>query len=183
MKEHGEPGVDEDQREECHDDGGGGFFTTGHDAEALIVRTKDIFDGATPSANAVAAMALARLGALTGSARFTGAAREVVTMFGDLLIRHPSAFAHTVLTASVLVDGFTEVVVTGERPDLVDAVRGRWLPAAVLAWGEPTASPLWEDRTPDRAFVCRNYACHLPADDVATLVEQLGSPLRTGDLR
>ncbi len=67
-------------------------------------------------------------------------------MFGDLLTRHPTAFAHTVLTASLLVDGFTEVVVTGDRPDLVEVVRDRWLPGAVLAWGEPTASPLWEDR-------------------------------------
>ena len=54
-----------------HDDEGGGFFTTGHDAEALIVRTKDVFDGATPSANAVAALSLARLGALTGDDRYT----------------------------------------------------------------------------------------------------------------
>ena len=46
---------------------GGGFFTTASDAEQLIVRTKDVFDGATPSANAVAAAALARLGALTGN--------------------------------------------------------------------------------------------------------------------
>ena len=51
----------------CSRDEGGGFFTTGHDAEALIVRTKEVFDGATPSANAVAALALARLGALTGA--------------------------------------------------------------------------------------------------------------------
>ena len=48
------------------DDGVGGLFTTGHDAEALIVRPKDILDGAVPSANAVAAGALLRLGALTG---------------------------------------------------------------------------------------------------------------------
>jgi hypothetical protein len=163
-----------------HDDEGGGFFTTGHDAEALIVRTKDIFDGATPSANAVAALALARLGSLTGLDRFTESAREVVALFGHLLTRHPTAFAHTVLTASVLMEGFTEVVVAGDRPDLVEAVRDRWLPGAVLAWGEPTASPLWEGRTEGHAYVCRNYTCGLPADDVDTLAGQLGSPLRFG---
>ena len=82
-----------------HDDQGGGFFTTGHDAERLIVRTKDVLDGATPSANAVAALSLARLGALTGVVRYTDAARQVVDMVGELLARHPTAFAHTVLTA------------------------------------------------------------------------------------
>jgi uncharacterized protein YyaL (SSP411 family) len=52
-------------------------------------------------------------------------------------------------------------------------VRDRWLPAAVLAWGQPTSSPLWQDRDGDRAYVCRNYACQLPADDADTLASQL----------
>jgi uncharacterized protein len=151
----------------------GGFFTTGHDAEALIVRTKEVFDGATPSANAVAALSLARLGALTGIDRFTGAARAVVEMFGDLLTRHPTAFAHTVLTADLLVRGLTEVVITGDRPDLLAVVRTRWLPGAVLAWGEPTSSPLWQGRDGQRAYVCRNYACRLPAAEAETLASQL----------
>ena len=155
------------------DEVGDGFFTTGHDAEALIVRTKEVFDGATPSANAVAALALARLGAITGEDRFTARARGVVDMLGPLLAEHPTAFAHTVLTADTLLGGLTEVVVTGDRPDLVDVVRRRWLPDGVLAWGEPTASPLWQGREPDRAYVCRHYACRLPADDPVTLAAQL----------
>src|SRR5439155_11193581 len=52
------------------DEEGGGFFTTGHDAEALIVRSKDVFDGATPSANSVAAVALHRLAALVGESAY-----------------------------------------------------------------------------------------------------------------
>jgi len=115
--------------------------------------------------------------------RYTEAAREVVTMFGDLLTRHPTAFAHTVLTAAVLAEGFTEVVVTGDRLDLVDVVRGRWMPGAVLAWGEPTVSPLWDDRSADRAYVCRNYTCLLPADGADMLVEQLEAPRRAGAIR
>ena len=152
---------------------GGGFFTTAADAEQLIVRTKDVFDGATPSANAVAALALTRLGALTGNATYTEHARRVVDLLGALLTRHPTAFAHTVLTADLLARGCTEIVVTGDRPDLLAEVRSQWRPDAVVAWGEPTGSPLWAGRAPDRAYVCRGYACRVPATDVATLANQL----------
>ncbi len=173
---------------------GGGFFTTGSDAEALIVRTKDLFDGATPSANGVAARALARLGALSGDRRYVDAARRVLDLIGGALTQQPMAVAYSVLTAEVLLSGVTEVVVVGDRTDLVDVVRRRWLPSAVLAWGEPTASPLWQGRQDGRAYVCRNHACRLPASDPATLVSQLtrattlpspppapGDPGRLGD--
>jgi len=152
---------------------GGGFFTTASDAEQLIVRTKDVFDGATPSANAVAALALARLGALTGTATYTGHARRIVDLLGHLLTRHPTAFAHTVLTADLLSRGCTEVVVTGDRADLVAEYRRAWRPDAVLAWGEPTGSPLWAGRALGLAYVCRDYACRVPATDPAGLAGQL----------
>jgi uncharacterized protein len=158
-----------------HDNVDGGFFTTGHDAEALIVRTKDVLDGATPSANAVAAMALTRLGALVGSERYTRAAREIVELIGELLARHPTAFPHTLMTAEMLRRGMSEVVIIGNRPDLLDTVRSRWRPDSVLAWGQPTESPLWQDREGDRAYVCRNYSCQLPATDASQLDAQLAS--------
>jgi uncharacterized protein YyaL (SSP411 family) len=152
---------------------GGGFFTTASDGEQLIVRTKDVFDGATPSANAVAALALARLGALTGTVAYTEHARRVVDLIGELLGHHPTAFAHTVLTADLLAGGCTQVVVTGDRADLVAEFRRTWRPDAALAWGEPTGSPLWAGRAPDLAYVCRDYTCRVPAADVATLAGQL----------
>jgi len=156
-----------------HDDHDGGFFTTGHDGEALLVRTKDLFDGATPSANGVAAVALVRLGALTGSERYRRAAAGIVDLVGELLVRHPTAFAYTLEAADLLKRGLTEVVVTGDRPDLVEVAHRRWLPDAVLSWGEPTASPLWDGRDPDLAYVCRNYACRMPATDPELLSKQL----------
>ena len=59
------------------------------------------------------------------------------------------------------------------RGDLVRAVQARYLPDAVLAWGEPYASPLFEGRQPGLAYVCENYACKQPVDDVDSLVAQL----------
>ena len=69
--------------------------------------------------------------------------------------------------------GITEVAVVGDRPDLVAAVQRRYLPNAVLAWGEPYASPLWEGRRDGFAYVCRQYACQAPVDTPDALDAQL----------
>ena len=51
------------------DDERGGLYTTGSDAAPLVVRPREVQDGVTPSAGSVAAIALARLGALAGEDR------------------------------------------------------------------------------------------------------------------
>ena len=155
------------------DDEEGGVFTAGHDAEALLVRTKDVHDGATPSANSVTALALARLGALTGHQPYTDAAHGVVRLLNAYLRRHPTAVTLALATVDLLVSGATEIVVSGDRPDLVDAVQRRYLPTAVLAWGQPYDSPLWEGRDQPAAYVCRDFTCGRPATTVEDLVEQL----------
>ncbi|TML41666.1 MAG: thioredoxin domain-containing protein [Actinobacteria bacterium] len=156
------------------DERGGGLFTTGSDGEELIVRSKDVYDGATPSANSVAAVALLRLGALTGQARYREAAERILAVLDRMLAQSPTAVTYALAATDLVVGGITEVAVVGERPDLVDAVRARFQPDAVLAWGEPYPSPLWEARRPGFAYVCRNYACQAPVDDVGGLVAQLG---------
>ena len=157
------------------DDAGAGFFTVGHDAEQLIVRQKDLFDGATPSANAVAATALLRLSALTGERSYAERAGGVITAMAELMRAHPGAFTHLLAGVAMQVRGLSEVVVAGERPDLVRTVHSRYLPDAVLAWGERYESPLWEGREDGYAYVCRQFACKLPAATVDELVAQLAS--------
>ena len=157
----------------------GGFFTGGSDAEQLLVRSKDTYDGATPSANSVAAVALLRLGALTGEDRYAAAGAEVVAMVAPLVARYPTGFTNFLAAIDQLISGPTEVAVTGQREDLVAAVASRYLPRAVLAWGEPYPSPLWEGRTTPqtagKAFVCRNYTCGAPVEDVDSLLEELAA--------
>ena len=157
------------------DPDGAGFFTSGHDGEQLIVRQKDLFDGATPAANSVAAVALLRLSALTGETRYGDAARDVLELLSDMLQKHPLGFTHALSAVDLAVNGVTEIAVVGDRPDLLDAVRAHHLPNAVLAWGEPYPSPLWESRQPGFAYVCRDFVCHTPAEAVADLTTQLCS--------
>ena len=183
----------EDRANDAGDGGGssGGFFTTGDDAEQLLVRQKDHYDGATPSANGVAAVALARLGALTGEPRYTSAAERTLRWLAPAMQTSPQAFTTALAAVDLLSSpapgagasasasagagaGITEVVVPGrDRLDLVDVVRTSYVPSAVLAWGEAYESPLWERRSPGVAYVCRNYACQLPASTVDALRSQL----------
>jgi len=155
------------------DDDGDGVFTTGTDGERLVTRPKDLLDNATPSANSLAANALLRLGTLVGDETLVDRGRAIVALLAETAGRHPMAFGNLLAAVATTLDGITEVVVAGDRPDLVAAVHERYRPNVVLAWGERYPSPLWEARDDGRAYVCRNYACQLPAGDVATLREQL----------
>jgi uncharacterized protein YyaL (SSP411 family) len=159
------------------DDGEGGLFTTGRDGEQLVARPKDILDNATPAANSLAAVALLRLGVLTGDETISDRAADILRLLGPTASRHPTAFAHLMLAADMVTNGVTEVVITGDGRDMVDAVQRLYLPNAVLAWGERYDSPLWEGRADGFAYVCRNYTCDAPVDDAAQLVASLaGGP-------
>ncbi|MGI9031486.1 MAG: thioredoxin domain-containing protein [Ilumatobacteraceae bacterium] len=154
----------------------GGLFTTPDDGEVLVARQKDLFDNATPSANSMAAMALLRLGALTGETRYARHADRILALVAAVVDQAPSAFANALAAAELARHGVTEVAVVGDRPDLVDVVTARWRPAVVLAWGEPYDSPLWAGRRDGLAYVCRDYACQAPQDTPEGLRAQL-SPI------
>jgi uncharacterized protein len=153
----------------------GALYSTGNDAEKILVRPVDLLDDATPSASSVAASALLRLGALTGDERFIDAAERLLALLLPLANDHPLAVANGVSAFGLAGGGIVEVVITGERPDLLASFRTRYEPDAILAWGEPTSSPLWEDRPPEAAYVCHRNICLMPARTPEELVGQLDS--------
>ena len=143
----------------------GGLFTTGEGSDTPVVRQKDFLDNATPAANSLAAAGLLRLAALTGEPRYRDHAEQILALFAPLAASAPAAFAHLLGALDLHHGGITEVVVAGDRPDLVAEVQHRYLPSAVLAWGERYDSPLWEGRDDGKAYVCQNYACRTPRRD------------------
>ncbi len=151
----------------------GGLFTIGHDAEQLIVRQKEYYDGATPSANGVASVALLRLGALTGERRYTEAAEGILTWLAESMGQHPQAFTFSLAGVDLAAAGIDEVAIVGDRQDLVDTFARGYHPGSVLAWGERYESPLWEGRQDGLAYVCRDFACRAPVATPEDLLAQL----------
>jgi uncharacterized protein YyaL (SSP411 family) len=155
------------------DEAGSGLFTIGSDGEQLITRSKDLLDDATPSANSMAAVGLIRLAALTGVERYRERAEEIVRLLANAAGQHPTAFAHLLEAVDLLDAGVTEVAVVGDRDDLVRVVQRRYLPNAVIAWGEPYESPLWAERQDGYAYVCRDFVCAAPVENEEALAVQL----------
>ncbi len=151
----------------------GGLYTIADDGEQLVVRQKDLTDNATPSANSTAALALFRLAALTGEQRYANHADRILRLLGTQFDDAIGMYSNALLAVDLRRRGSTEVVIVGDRPDLVRIAHTVWRPDAVLAWGEPYASPLWDGREEGFAYVCRDHTCQLPHDTVEGFVEML----------
>jgi uncharacterized protein YyaL (SSP411 family) len=76
----------------------GGFFTAGVSPDVLF-RSKDVFDGAMPAANAVAVLNLIDLGRRTGDLGWRGEARATLSAFAELVQNHPDGVRMLALAA------------------------------------------------------------------------------------
>jgi len=161
----------------------GGFFFTSRDHEALILRPKPGPDGATPSGNGVAALALQRLAHLVGEARYLVAAERTLRLFAGQMQEHPSAFATLCLALAEHLAPPITVIVRGEARELA-----RWQEQAGLAqrYAPSTlfialpdgiaALPAAMDkpaRAGVNAWVCRGVECLPPIQEVAALEQAL----------
>jgi uncharacterized protein len=172
------------------DDSAGGWFATTGSDPSVIIRMKEEYDGAEPSATSVAALNLMTLAHLTGDARWrakvertfqgaaarvTGAGRSVPMLMAGLSMWHA---------------GVQQVAVVGEagaadREQLERVIASRYLPFAVVvpvAPGErqqriaavaPFVAAMRAIDGRATAYVCRDFACQAPVIDPDSLGDRL----------
>jgi uncharacterized protein YyaL (SSP411 family) len=150
---------------------GYGIFSQSDSVLDLVTRPKEIFDGATPSAHAVATRSLARLALCCGDNELLTVARRLVDVAGSLLLSHPVAVPDLVQAAGFAFQGI-EVVIPGDRSDLAHHLRSKSMPRTVLITGAGS-SPLLRGRHEGLAYVCRGGVCGVPVDNVSALDAQL----------
>jgi uncharacterized protein YyaL (SSP411 family) len=165
-------------------DAAGGWFDTPADAEPLIVRPKEIPDGATPSGGAAAAAVVLRLAELTGAGRLHDAAERAIGQIERLAARYPRAFPVWLGALGFASAHVAQVAIVGEPGAadtqlLVEVARRGFQPYRVLATGTPESSML--DLLHGRfaiggratAFVCRDFACRRPVTEPEELAAEL----------
>jgi uncharacterized protein YyaL (SSP411 family) len=100
------------------DEDGNGYFFTSHDHEALIARTKSFQDGATPSGNSMAALALIRAAKITGEAGYREQASAILGTSAPLITEMAAAFPNMLVAA----DEYLKIWKEGVRVPGADAV-------------------------------------------------------------
>jgi uncharacterized protein YyaL (SSP411 family) len=167
------------------DDDTGGFYTTGSDADELIVRPQDYFDNATPSANSLAADGLLRLAALTGDDGLAAAPRRLLDRLADVAARHSGSFAFLLGAYERATTPPIEIALVGDDPGLAHEVYGRLVPDSVSVRAEPGTgadlTPLLADRPlvdgRPTAYVCERFACRRPVTTPEALRAEIDSAL------
>lgn len=161
----------------------GGFFFTATDAEKLLIREKEIYDGAIPSGNSIAALDLLRMGRLTLNREWEKKAQEYFKSFGQELSSSPSAYAQSMSALDFAIGPSREIVLAGQKDDpqtqeMLKNLYNRFIPNKVVifrpvsdeeAKGIIDLIPFvkgqraLEGKT--TAYVCKNFNCEFPTND------------------
>lgn len=158
----------------------GFFFYTAAGEQDIIVRKKEVYDGATPSGNSIMAMNLYYLGIVFDepgwqqqSIRLTAALQQAVT-------RHPVSFGIWALHLQQLMKGFQEIAITGNHFDAGrDSVNSLYLPGKIIqaALISHDEFPLLAGKSPQgetpNFFLCKNYSCMAPVLQTADFMRIL----------
>ena len=174
-----------------HDAAGGGFFTTADAAEILLVRKKEIYDGAIPSCNSLTFENLVRLTHLTGDVSYHQLASDLSRTFAAPVHQSPSAHAWFLCALDSAIGPVQDVVIVGDRSAedtkaMIRGLRDHYLPLVMVVF-----KPLTEDdllitslapftRTMNAvggkatAYVCTGHTCAVPVTDPRQMLELLG---------
>ncbi len=175
-------------RERFWDPESGGFFFTADDHEALIARSKDAYDGATPSAISVQVGNLFRLAELAGEPSWIEAALQTANLYRPMIEQHPRAVSNMVQHLSFHLAKPQEIVLAGESlqalAPMLDALRSRLFLDRVLVVRTPDTaeelekfSALAQGKTAidgkPTAYVCQDFRCQAPVHTPEELLRAL----------
>ena len=182
----------DEQLELFWDNSIGAFFFTAEDAELLLTRQKETYDGAIPSGNSVAMLNLLRLAQLTGNDNYEKKADHLGRVFAESVRANPVAHSLMMVAVDYAVGPTYSLVIAGDEGKddtnaMLNEVRKQFLPNKSLIF-RPTEKLNPEidnlsnfvqffDKYEGKAtaYVCINKTCKAPTNDIKVAIEHLSS--------
>ena len=154
----------------------GFFFYTSLVQKDILLRKKEVYDGAQPSGNAVMADNLYRLSLYFDLPKWNKISKTVVSSLGNAIVKYPTSFGAWSCLLQEMVGGTSEIaIVKSNSEELHVNVLNQYIPHKILM---VTAIP--DDDFPllsgkktgeeESIYLCSNYACHKPVSTVKELM-------------
>lgn len=172
------------------DEANGGFFLTAENAENLILRTKESFDGAAPSGNSVAALNMMRIARITADVSLESKALQISRAFSNKVSQLPTAHLQMIIALDFIKGPSYEIVIVGgakadDTKILLCSVRTIFSPNKVVIlrpideeWPEISQIARYTEvmtgiNDKATAYVCMDHSCKLPTNDPSQMVALL----------
>lgn len=171
-----------------YDEEEGGFYLYSKDAEQLIARPKEVYDGAIPSGNSVAAYVMFLLARLTGDSKLEEEAEQQLSYMRGAMGEYPTGHSFGLLSLLLEVYGTKELVCVVEDEAVIDKVCKElstiYSPSLirlmkVKGQEESLTSivPFTKDYQITEGqktfYLCQNHSCQSPVRDLALIKDQL----------
>lgn len=167
----------------------GGYFFTASDGEQLLVRQKEIYDGAIPSGNSVALHNLIRLQHLTGDTAYGEKADAIIKIFSQVITVMPSAYTSFLSGLDFYFGPSKEILLVGNNENKLKeysrAIQEKFIPNKTIIKknGKNTnvissisnfTSSYSIEEGHNLVYICDNFACQLPVSTKEDLLKKLG---------
>lgn len=167
----------------------GGFYDISGKDKSILARSKDSYDGAEPTGNAIAILSLLRLAQMTDNQKYNEMADKSLTYFGERMLNTSQGLAQFLVALDFSLSKPKQIIIAGKSGDvntqaILKEVHSRFIPNKIilLADGGEGQSVL-QKYIPfiesvnmidgkSTAYICENYACELPTPE-ARVVAQL----------
>ncbi|MGG9961607.1 thioredoxin domain-containing protein [Ferruginibacter sp. SUN106] len=157
----------------------GYFFFTHQGQEDIILRKKEVYDGATPSGNSVMAENLFYLAVVFDNRVWYTMAEKITASLAAAIVKYPTSFG---IWASLLLKntlGINELVIAGKNfNSLRDQLLQLYLPGKIVqaAANENKRYPMLTGKTAGNEtffYLCRQYNCKTPVNTLEALMKQI----------
>ncbi len=159
------------------DKNNGGYYFSSAGEEDLIIRQKEIYDGAIPSGNSIAFWNLIRLAHITGNMKYLDMSEQLAASFAEEANYSPANFCQYFTGFDALVGPFVEIVIVGNREnditqEMFKVLRTTYIPNSVIIFFEQEEKVKKGDRFENykmvnektTAYICKNFSCSSPTN-------------------
>ncbi len=159
------------------DEKNGGFYFTSSLGEQLIIRQKEIYDGAIPSGNSICLLNLLRLAKITENHKLEDYANRLIKAFSENVKSAPIAYTQFLCGLDYVFGPSLEIVVIGDRNTddtkiMLKTIRNQFTPNTIILLN-PEGKDFPKIDGKATVYICQNYSCKSPITDMTTLIEAL----------